>query len=571
MSAPQQIEEEEPTPSQIEYSKNKQRLIETCQKMCADISHEKPEDVASFMISWLQNNFSYSSSGLSFEEKKELHQLRNEVEIFRDLDEHNFYIETNKPLKKDPKEKEKKSKGPPKPKPRLPLEENLLSDDEDYNNFDDDVDEQLDDIKFIENKINNRPRKAVCENVKGKFNEETENKMKGVKKSPELIEFMKINMIKSPLFSELTSNELKMCIDCMEEKTYTPVVEVFKQGTNEEFFYFVVEGNLECKIQFTTITVENKKKKVEKSEPKLIKTYKPGDFFGELSLLYNLPRRGTVRTVDDVKLYVLDRQTYKKIIMDSYKEKTLKRLEKLKTLKIFSTLDPNELEKVEQIEKEGIFSKGEKLIEENDYGNVLYIIDEGKCIGTQTIEEGKIPIKVNEYTEKNTIGEGSLIKGEKSNENIIADSDIVKVSCIDRHSFKANLGSIEPILMRDLNLYNEYFPALPDLEKIEEEKQKQDDSKDKKEEQQPPVVKKEEILTEEEKDKKLKELEDKNKQLELEKEQLKKELAKSRSGNLKSLNPQEQNEEGNVLPSGSIVNELKDGKPMLFEEIIAHK
>ena len=117
MSAPKQIEEEEPTPSQIEYSKNKQRLIETCQKMCADISHEKPEDVASFMISWLQNNFSYSSSGLSFEEKKELHQLRNEVEIFRDLDEHNFYIETNKPLKKDPKEKEKKSKGPPKPKP----------------------------------------------------------------------------------------------------------------------------------------------------------------------------------------------------------------------------------------------------------------------------------------------------------------------------------------------------------------------------------------------------------------------------------------------------------------------
>ena len=73
----------------------------------------------------------------------------------------------------------------------------------------------------------------------------------------------------------------------------------------------------------------------------------------------------------------------------------------------------------------------------------MFIIDKGRCVGTQTTEKGKLPIKSRDYREGDIIGEGALLKPEKRQENIIANSDIVKFICLDRFSFKQNFGSLE--------------------------------------------------------------------------------------------------------------------------------
>ena len=444
----------------------KEFLTNVCESMCLDALETKPKDIPNYMINFLQNRYGYSSSGLHYEEKKELEKLRSDVEIFRDMDEHTYYAELQKQVKKEIKVNEKKSKNPPKPKPRLPPDEIMVSDDEDYNDMDE-IDQNLDNLEFIKKCNLNNKRIAVTENC---FREEDEQiPIKTFKKSNELIEFMRINLMKSPIFSELPMDILRQCIETMEEKNIPAVTDVFKQGEIGDSFFFVEEGELECKMQFIKVTKEGNRKKVEKFEPKLVKVYGPGDYFGELSLLYHNPRRGTIKAVTDAKLYSLNRNTYKKILRKANEDKIAKKINIFRKVPILEALTDEELEKLDDITKEAIYYNGETIIKENEFSNVMFIIDKGRCIGTQTKEEGKVPEKVKDYREGDIIGEGALLKGERRQENIIANSDFVKLICLDRFSFKNNFGSLEQILMRNMDLYNIFFP--PIQEEKPEEKQ----------------------------------------------------------------------------------------------------
>ena len=454
----------------------KEFLTKICEAMCLDAYESKPKDIPNFMIKYLQNKYGYSTSGLQYEEKKELEKLRNEVEIFRDMDEHAYYAELQKQAKKEVKVEQKKGKNPPKPKPQLPPDEIIVSDDEDYDNKDE-IDDNLDNIEYIQNcNLNNR-RIAVTENCVN--DDEYQTPIKTFKKNNELIEFIRINLMRNPIFSELPINVLLQCINAMEEKNVPAVTDIVKQGEIGDTFFFIAEGEIECKIQFTKITKEGNRKKVEKFEPKLVKVYGPGDYFGELSLLYHTPRRGTLKAITDVKLYILNRITYKKIIKNAVDEAIIKRINILKKVPILQTLLDEELEKIESIAKEAIYYNGETIIKENEFSNVMFIIDKGKCIGTQTEEKGKIPAKTNDYREGDIIGESALLKGEKMQENIIANTDIVKLICLDRFSFKNNFGSLEQILMRNMDLYYTFFPPIQEEEKNEnKEDDKQNEVKD---------------------------------------------------------------------------------------------
>ena len=450
----------------------KEFLTNVCESMCLDALETKPKDLPNYMINYLQNKYGYSSSGLQYEEKKELEKLRNDVEIFRDMDEHTYYAELQKQVKKEIKVNDKKSKNPPKPKPRLPPDEIIVSDDEDYNDMDE-IDPNLDNVEFIQKCNLNNKRVAVTENC---VNDEDDiGQIKTYKESQELIEFMRINLIKSPIFCELPQDILRQCIDAMEEKDIPAVTDVFKQGELGDSFFFVEEGELECKMQFTKVTKEGNRKKIEKFEPKLVKIYGPGDYFGELSLLFHTPRRGTVKAVNDAKLYFLKRSVYKKILRRANEEAISRKINIFKKVPILESLTDEELIKLDDISKEAIYYNGETIIKENEISNVMFLIDKGKCIGTQTEENGKLPVKTKDYREGDIIGERALLKGEKRQENIIANSDYVKVICLDRFSFKNNLGSLEQILMRNMDLYNTFFPPIQE-EKPEEKNEVKDET-----------------------------------------------------------------------------------------------
>ena len=448
---------------QLEKKRFKKKLMDICEPMCFQIMKEKPENISSFMINWLLNKYNYSSSLLKNEEKKDLKNLKEDLETFHEFDEHVYYIDLQNKLKKEAKMPEKKSKIPPKPKPRLPPDDIMPSDDDDYE-IPEEVDTNLDDKEFLKSYSKPEFRLGTFE-VKHPENEEIQ--IKNTKKPPELFEFIKISLLKSPMFSELPKDVLKKCIDAMEKKTYSNMAEVVKQDEYCDKFFFIEDGELECKMGFIRVTREGNKKKVDKFDPKLVKVYYPGDCFGELNLIYTIPLRGTVKAIKETTVYTLDRNVYKHILTTSHKEQKDKRLALFKKVPILQTLDDQELEKLVQISKEAVFNKGETVLKENEYNNNLMIIEEGNCIGKQIVEEGKQPKKINEYKQENFFGEGALLKPEKSQESIIANNDFVRFICVDRYSFKNIFGSLEQLLMRNMELYYQYFPPLPEPPKEE--------------------------------------------------------------------------------------------------------
>jgi cAMP-dependent protein kinase regulator len=232
----------------------------------------------------------------------------------------------------------------------------------------------------------------------------------------------------------------------MDEKRFKSGEDVITQGDKGDCLYFVESGNLECYKQFS---------KGEK--PVLVKKYEPGDSFGELALLYNAPRAATIRAVsEEVITWVLDRETFNNIVRDAAQKKREKYENFLKNVEILSTIDSYELTQISDAIKSATYQKDDYIIREGEMGDIFYILEEGQCVATKTLEPGKPDTVIKEYGVGGYFGERALIKGEPRYANIIVKSDIARVISLDRTSFKRLLGPIEDLLKRNMEKYQTF-------------------------------------------------------------------------------------------------------------------
>lgn len=84
---------------------------------------------------------------------------------------------------------------------------------------------------------------------------------------------------------------------------------VIQQGDDGDALYIVDQGTLDCC------------KEKAGQEAAHLKTYEPGESFGELALLYNAPRAATILANEDCVLFSLDRATFNHIVKDAAVQK----------------------------------------------------------------------------------------------------------------------------------------------------------------------------------------------------------------------------------------------------------
>lgn len=85
----------------------------------------------------------------------------------------------------------------------------------------------------------------------------------------------------------------------MEEINSERNQKIIVQGEAGDCLFLITSGTLRCTKVFPGSTSQT-----------FLKTYQPGEVFGELSLLYNTPRAATITANDECVLYKLDRETF---------------------------------------------------------------------------------------------------------------------------------------------------------------------------------------------------------------------------------------------------------------------
>lgn len=247
------------------------------------------------------------------------------------------------------------------------------------------------------------------------------------------------------MFASLEKKEKDITVDAMEERKVPKGQWVIKQGDDGDNLYVVHEGSLECYKRFS-----------KNEEPKLVKTYGPGDSFGELALLYNAPRAASIKTVTDCVLFALDRETFNNIVKDA-EVKRRERFEHIVSkVELLDSVDPYERSKIADVAMPVKAKAGDYVIKQGEPGDKFYIIEDGHAVATKVLHGKKDPEVVYEYKPGDYFGELALLKGEPRAANVIAKTDMALLA-LDREAFNRVLGPLTDILKRNTKKYEKFM------------------------------------------------------------------------------------------------------------------
>lgn len=140
------------------------------------------------------------------------------------------------------------------------------------------------------------------------------------------------------MFIALSIEELNIVINAMAERHFKQGEKVIVQGDAGAVLFVVEEGQLDC---YKTIN--------KGDQPTYLKTYEPGEAFGELALLYNAPRAATIIAKTDALCWELDRNTFNSIVKVSSQKKRERYETFLQTVEILSSMDHYERSKIADV------------------------------------------------------------------------------------------------------------------------------------------------------------------------------------------------------------------------------
>ena len=392
------------TNSKKEYLETKVKPI--LDELVFQLLCERPENPASYMIDWLKKTGGYTSNGLTLKEKEELEKLRKDIISYR---------------KKNP-----------------PPEENLENNSQ---SSESDNEDEFYDPQKEPKKKDKTGRKGISSESYGKFNKKENFKPRFIKKTDSQITRIKGRILQSFLFNNLEANDIDLVIGAMEEKNFKSGDYVIKQGDNGDCLYIVDSGELDCSKRFTS----------NPNEDKYLKTYKSGEAFGELALLYNAPRAATIKAKTDSVLWCLDRDTFNNIVRESYRLRREKYENFLKSVDILSTMDSYEISLVSEALKKCTFNADEYIIKEGEVGDVFYIVEEGEAVAFSSNKN----IPEMNYGKGSYFGELALLRDQPRAVNVKAKTN-VKLLSLDRNSFKRVMGPIDEILQRNAEKYKKF-------------------------------------------------------------------------------------------------------------------
>ena len=216
-------------------------------------------------------------------------------------------------------------------------------------------------------------------------------------------------LAQSFLFRHLDASEVAIIVSAMEIRHFKAGDAVIRQNEDGNELYVVGSGQLRCTKLFP-----------DSAEETFLKNYEPGEYFGELALLYNAPRAASITALGNATLYSLDRECFNHIVKESAVRNRNIYEQFLAEVEVLHSLDQYERSKLCDCLKIQIFEPGQRVIRESERGDTFYIIIEGKAQALKINPATGKEEPVWDYKEKMYFGELALLRDEPRAASIVA-------------------------------------------------------------------------------------------------------------------------------------------------------
>ncbi|KAI0210715.1 cAMP-dependent protein kinase regulatory subunit [Lamellibrachia satsuma] len=243
---------------------------------------------------------------------------------------------------------------------------------------------------------------------------------------------------KNVLFSHLDDNERSDIFDAMFPVHRHGGEVIIQQGDEGDNFYVLDQGEVD-------IYVNNE----------FVSRIGEGGSFGELALIHGTPRAATVKANTDVKLWGIDRDSYRRILMGSTIRKRKMYEEFLSKVSILENLDKWERLTISDSLETVHFEDGQEIVRQGEPGEDFFIITEGSASVLQQRAENEEPMEVGKLGPSDYFGEIALLLDRPRAATVIARGPLKCVK-LDRARFERLLGPCSDILKRNITQYNSF-------------------------------------------------------------------------------------------------------------------
>ncbi|XP_054717060.1 cAMP-dependent protein kinase regulatory subunit-like isoform X1 [Uloborus diversus] len=241
---------------------------------------------------------------------------------------------------------------------------------------------------------------------------------------------------KNVLFAHLDDTERSDIFDAMFPVVHSAGEVIIQQGDQGDNFYVIDQGEVDVYLNGQVVT-----------------TIGDGGSFGELALIYGTPRAATVKAKIDCKLWAIDRDTYRRILMGSTIRKRKMYQEFLSKVSVLESLDDWERLTVADALEPMQFNDGDIIVEQGQPGDDFFIIEDGTAVVLQRRSDSEPQVEVGQLGPSDYFGEIALLLDRPRAATVKAKGPL-KCIKLDRARFERILGPCADILKRNMTHYN---------------------------------------------------------------------------------------------------------------------
>eukprot|EP00730_Choanoeca_flexa_P001768 TRINITY_DN10774_c0_g1_i3.p1 TRINITY_DN10774_c0_g1~~TRINITY_DN10774_c0_g1_i3.p1 ORF type:complete len:731 (+),score=162.29 TRINITY_DN10774_c0_g1_i3:98-2290(+) len=228
---------------------------------------------------------------------------------------------------------------------------------------------------------------------------------------------------KNPYTSKLTLSQKKLLSVSMTPVTYSPSEIIIKHGEKGDQLFVILAGA-------ATVTMPNRKTTLE---------LRTGHVFGELALLYDCKRTATITAKTKVKVYCINRSSFKWIAKKAKVEEQERLTRLFRKMPLLQGLNENYLSQLVAVTKEICFEIDTAIVEQGHEGDSFYLITEGEVL---VVQDGS-PLR--RLHQGDHFGEGALLEAYNIRTATCRAVTQVTCACLDRAAFLKFIVPLEAL------------------------------------------------------------------------------------------------------------------------------